>query len=137
MSDYSKKRLIRQQFETFDFGGGADEVFSLRLPKNENGGNMQGQLVNVGVMVTEVINADTAPTVQVGTAADNDAYAKLEIADGTADEDCFDVSDDTDAILNANIPAGTLVEINYTAGSGTSGGAVTGQGMPFLDMYVW
>ena len=134
---YSNKKLIRHMLPLFDFGGASAEIMSLKVPFNEHGVAQKARLVDVAVMVTEVINADVAPTFQVGTAADNDANALLTIDDRTADEACFNTDNDTDAILDEVIDSGTLVELNFTPGSGTAGGAVTGQGIPYLDMYVW
>jgi len=106
----------------FDFGGGAAEVMSIKGPAG-----MKGKLTHIGVSVTEVFAVDTATgKVRVGTAADNDAYGELNIADGTADEAYFSEADDTDAIISADIPADQLIEINLV--NGTDGTAVTGQG---------
>lgn len=137
---YSKKQLVRMTFPEHDFGAGA-EVYSFRLPYDEHGNAQQGRLVNVGVMcITETWANDgdgSAPVggVQIGTADDNDAYAKLVVADATADEDCYDVTDDTDAILDEDIPSGTLVEVNLV--QCTDSGTAAGIGMPFVDFYVW
>jgi len=134
---YSNKHLVRINFPLFDFGGAANEVMSFKIPKDEHGNNQKARLVDVGVMVTEIINADTTePAVLVGTAGDNDAYAQLNITDATADEACFNVDNDANAILNEDIPSGTLVEMNFKFGAETAG-SLTGQGIPYVDMYVW
>lgn len=133
---YSDKQLVRVNLPLFDFGGAAVETMSFRLPNDEHGNAMQGRVVGVGVMVTEVFAADTTPgTVELGTAADADAYAKLSIPDGTADNDCFDVTDDTDAIITEAIASGTLLKVTLT--NGTDASAVTGQGIPYFDIYCW
>ena len=133
---YPDKRLIRMIFDEYDFGNDANEVFSFRLPYDEHGVAQKGRLVNVGVMVTEVFACDsTVASVRVGTAGNNDAFAELNIPDATADEDCYDVSDDTDAILDEDIPADTLVEVNLI--QSTDASSDTGKGIPFIDIYVW
>lgn len=134
---YAEKRMVRTTLPNHDFGAtaGAYEV-AFRLPNDEHGRPMQGQIVKVGVMVTEVFACDTTnATVEVGTAADPDAFAKLVIADGAAAKDCFDETDDTDAIIAKNIPAETLVKVTLT--EGTDGTGVTGQGIPFIDILCW
>lgn len=111
---------------SFDFGGGAAETMSFRIPDE-----MSAELIKIGVMVTETFATDTTTgSVQLGTAADADAYAKLVIPDGTADNDCFDETDDTDAIISANISANSLVRVTLT--NGTDSTAVAGQGVPFF-----
>lgn len=110
----------------FDFGGGAAETMSFRVPAA-----MTAELIKIGVMVTETFADDTTTaSVQLGTAADADAYAKLAIPDGTADNDCFDETDDTDAIISANIAASALVRVTLT--NGTDSGTVAGKGVPFF-----
>jgi hypothetical protein len=107
-----------------DFGAGA-EIFSLNGPTNK-----QGVIREIGVSVTETFACDsTAATVQVGTAADNDAYALLTITDATADEAYFNQADDTDAII-AGIPMNTLVEVNCTQSADSV--AAAGQGIVTL-----
>jgi len=133
---YSKKHLVRMNLPLFDFGGAANEIISFRIPKDEHGNDQQARIVNVGAAITEAIATSSGnATFEVGTAEDNDAYAKLTIPDNSVDEDVIDVSDDTDAILDESIPAGTLGEINLKYGTQASG--LTGQGIPFIDMYVW
>lgn len=133
---YGNKKLVRMVMDEFDFGADANEVYSFRLPYDEHGNAQKGRLVNIGVMVTETFSCNsTVASVELGESGDTDAYAKLEIADGTADEDCYDVTDDTDAILDEDIPSGTLLEVNLTQSTDGSGDA--GKGMPFFDIYVW
>lgn len=133
---YSDKQLVPMIFPAFDFGGDADEVISFRLPPRDNGDAMQGQLVNVAVMVTETFAcATTAASISIGTAADADAYALLTIADETADLDFFDKSDDTDAIISADIAAGTLIQMTLT--QSTDDSADAGIGYPVLYFYAW
>lgn len=133
---YSDKQLVRMTLPLFDFGGGAAETYSFRLPVSDSGVAMQGQLVGIGVMVTEVFATDTTTgSVAVGTAADADAYGILNVPDASADNDCIDATDDTDAIISESIAASTLIRVTLT--NGTDAGAVTGQGIPYVDFYVW
>jgi len=68
--------------------------------------------------------------VQLGTAADANVYAQLNIPDAAADLDFYDETDDTNAIISADIAHDTLLRVTLT--NGTDGTAVTGQGIPFL-----
>lgn len=123
---YDSKLLGTYCFDEFDFGGDANEVFSFRGPTGH-----RGRLIQIGVAVTEEFACSTTPAnIQLGTAADNDAYALLSIPDETADEDFYDQTDDTDAILNADIPADTLLEVNLT--QSTDGSADAGKGKPVI-----
>ena len=132
---YSNKKLIRHTLPLFDFGGGSAEIMSFKVPKDEHGNNQKAKLVDIGVMATEVFETlTTEGSVQVGTAANNDAYGKLNITTATADEACFNVDNDADAILSSSIDAGTLIEVNLTNGTGSG---VTGQGIPYIDLYTW
>lgn len=124
---YDNSQIIDHTvYGNFDFGGGAAEVLSFRGPPGK-----KGKLLNIGVSVVEAFANDaTVASVAVGTAADADAYGLLNIADGVADLDYYDKSDDTDAVIAANIPADQLVQVTLT--NGTDGTAVTGQGIPHV-----
>ena len=110
---------------THDFGAGS-EIFSLRGPTGK-----RGTLQHVAVAVTETFtDTTTQGFVRVGTAADNDAFAELQM--GTAaDEDYWDQTDDTDSIIDAAIPADTLVEVNLVA---PTGGTPAGQGLVLIEI---
>jgi len=110
----------------FDFGADADETMSFRIPDEYT-----AELIKIGVMVTETFACDsTAASVELGTASDSDAYAKLNIADAAADNDCYDETDDTDAIISANIAANALVRV--TLSQSVDGTADAGKGVPFF-----
>ncbi|MCC6918632.1 MAG: hypothetical protein IT548_05475 [Alphaproteobacteria bacterium] len=68
------KAPTRHRFGPFDFGGGADDFFSIISPTGRDG----GILVDYGVEgVTEAFNGDTLdPQLSVGTAADRDKYGE-------------------------------------------------------------
>jgi len=134
---YSNKQLIRINFPSFDFGDTGSETMSFKIPKDEHGNDQKARLVDIGLMVTETFVTTTLEgAIEVGTAGDNDAYGKLNITDSTADEACFNVDNDTDAILDEDIPSGTLVEMNFTCGT-TGAGTLAGKGIPYVDIYVW
>lgn len=135
---YSNKQLIRMNFPSHDFGDtSANEIISFRLPYDEHGNSQKGKLVNTGVMVTEAFINSAAATVTLGTSSTTGAFVSLAIPTGTSDADCYDVSDDTDAIVSEEIAKDTLIQMGMNAGTGTANGAVTGQGRPFVDVYVW
>ena len=128
---YDKVKLVEISLPLFDFGGGAAETYSFRLPTG-----MSAKLVKIGVGVTEVFATDTTlGSVEIGTAADADAYAKLEIPDTSADNDFIDETDDTDAIISKDIDADTLIKVTLT--NGTDSGSVTGQGIPKLSFEMY
>lgn len=122
MSTYDNPVTINHTFGLFDFGGAAVEILSFKGPPGK-----VGVIKQIGVSVIEAFLVDTGVgRVRVGTAADNDAYAELNIPDAVADEAYFSQVDDTDAIKALTIPADQLVEVNLV--NGTDGSGVTGQG---------
>ena len=127
---YDERHFMRATLPNYDFGATADEEYSFRLPTG-----FRAKLIKVGVMVTEdFVSTSTNAFVQLGTAADNDAYAQLEVANGASDIDCYDETDDTDAIISAEIAANTLLEVNLLQ---AYAGSPTGQGMPFFDFELY
>lgn len=95
-----------------DFGAG-DDALAIKAPR----GFSRGRIRDVGVMVTETFTADTtAGYVRLGTAADPDAYAELNM--GTAaDTDYYNTQDDTDAIISADVTS-TQIEVALVAPTG-------------------
>ena len=127
---YDKVKTITYTLDNYDFGATADESFSFRLPTGYT-----GRLVKIGVMVTEAfVSTSTNAFVQLGTASDDDAYGQLEIANGAADVDCYDETDDTDAIIDEDIPADTLLEVNLLQ---AYAGSPTGKGNPFFVFEIF
>jgi len=128
---YSNPKTCVYNFPNMDFGAAAGATtHSLGGPSG-----MKGRLVEVGVAATEVfVTATTLAHVQVGTSADLDAYAKLNIPTASADNTVINSGDDTDAIIDADIPADTCVHVTLTEGTGAS---LTGQGYPYviIDWY--
>ena len=129
---YDNPRSLMYNFPEMDFGATAGAtVHTIAGPLG-----MKGVLVDVGVASSEVFACDaTVAHVQVGTSADADAYGKLQVADGTADNSVFNSVDDTDAVIAADIPANTAIHVTLT--EGTDGTAVTGKGFPYvvIDWY--
>lgn len=112
---YSNPDRRDYAFGAIDFGAGGD-VVSITGPKGK-----KGTLVCIHIAATETFNAvTTQANIQVGTAADPDAYALMNL--GTlADTDSASSDDgttDTNAIIDQNIPADTQVEVTFTAPTG-------------------
>lgn len=119
---YGNADKVVYDFGLVDFGATAGPyVFHIQGPVGR-----AGILRNIQVDTDEIFECDSAaPTVEVGTGSDADAYGKLIIPDDTADEIVFDVRDDTDAIISARIPADGVVVVTCTEGTDAQG--VTGQ----------
>lgn len=117
-------------FPNMDFGAAAGTtVHKIAGPTGK-----VGRLIEVGVVITEAtVFATTLGFVEVGTSADADAYAKLQIANGTANHAVFNTADDTDAIIARNITADTAILVTLTEGTGAG---LTGQGYPYV-MIDW
>ena len=92
----------------------------------------KGRLVDIAVGVTEVFETvTTLAHVQVGKSDDLDAYGKLNIPTGAADNTVVNKLDDPDAIIAADIPAETAVHVTLTEGTGAG---LTGQG--YVSVYI-
>lgn len=124
---YDSLKTMTITLPKYDYGDGATvDTCSCKLPSG-----CAGRLVEIGLMALETFACDnTAASISVGTAADPDAYGKLNIADGTADTDCFTSADDTDAIISAEIPADTQIEI--TPAVGVDSGTEAGMGIGYI-----
>ena len=126
-----------------DFGAGTGTAWSFKGPTGK-----KGILIDVGLFVTETFVDDTAPTagVAIGTSGDADAYALLEVADGTALTDtcievtetfacdsleaCFNVgtSSDADAYCKLNITDGTAITDTFNIQNDTN--AIIAEAIP-------
>jgi len=136
------KMPTRYSFGTFDFGGGADESFSIYGPKGK-----KGRLYDYGVFgITEVMNGDTLdPNIAVGTPADPDAYGEeftLTTATHGADNHAVSIRstyDPTHATFDdyilgqGSIPKDQEVVVKCSAATGAN---LTGMGIPFVDI-IW
>lgn len=130
---YDKPDRQSYSFGVFDFGGAADETFSIRGPKGK-----RGYLRDYGVYgCIEVMNGGTiTPKIAVGTAADPDAYGDELVLHALADNEATSIRmlyAEHDAgfatyMLDRNIPADTEVVVTCTAATGTP----TGQAVPFV-----
>lgn len=138
------KAPTRHRFGLFDFGGGADETFSIISPTGRSG----GILVDYGVEgVIEAFNGDTLdPQMSVGTVADPDLYGE-EITVNPGDNEAESLRSQYETIGSTvsaaklsdyitsdglNIPA-TGAVLKCLASTGAN---LTGQGYPYVDI-VW
>lgn len=120
-------------FASMDFGA-ASGVTEHRIagPRGKT-----GKVREVGVILSEIAAWTTTDgLVNVGTAADIDAYALLSITTATAINTVFSSADDTDAIIKdsngidtVTIPADGAVLVTLTEGTG---GSLTGIGNPYV-----
>ena len=107
-----------------DLGAGVGTAWSFKGPKGK-----KGRIIDVGMHITETFTATTlAGMVLVGTAADPNYYAQLEMG-LAADTDFWNVDDDPDAILIEALPADTQVEVTHSA---PTGGTPAGIGWPVV-----
>lgn len=119
------------QFD-FDWGGAANETFSIQGPKGA-----AGILWDYGVQgVTEVFNGGTVtPKIAVGSTTDADAFAEEMDLQGLADNsgqtarslygDDVAVLYSSTAIVDKQIPADTEVVVTCTAATGSPTGIGT------------
>lgn len=91
-----------------------------------------GRILNVGIAggTTAFACTTTPAALRIGTSANADAYARLNIPDLTATDTVFDIADDTDAIVAEDIPADTQVKIAVAAGVDET--AAAGVAFPFV-----
>lgn len=112
-----------------DFGtGGSSGAISFRGPAG-----MKGRILDLGVCnITEAFAGDTTDgQLLVGTDADTDANALMNIAAGatSAVGDTYNTSNDTDAIIDADLAADTQYEVTCVVGTG---GVPAGIGTPYV-----
>lgn len=128
---YDNPQSLLEKFAIMDFGAAAGvTTHYLATPAGK-----KGNLKDIGVVLTEVTAWTTTDgLVQLGTEADADAYAQLEIASGSLVNTNFNTGDDPDAIIDIEIPADTPLVMRLTEGTG---GSLTGQGKPYvvIDWY--
>jgi hypothetical protein len=123
---YSNPITTRIQSGDVQDLGGTPTAFSFKGPTGK-----KGTIVDIGIEVTETFACDsTEASFQVGTTGDADAYCKLNITDGTAITNTFNIQNDTDAIIAEAIPADTQIECLPVAG--TDGTSVAGQGYTYV-----
>ena len=101
------------QWHLHDFGAGA-AAHEVKGPLGR-----RGRLKFISCNTSETFNAVTTPGyVRVGTAGDNDAYAELNFATAAADITFDSDRDDTNAIIDGDIPADTDVVVNFVSPTG-------------------
>lgn len=112
---FGPPRTITYNLGLIDFGDTTDVDMAVKGPKDAD----YGELIDVGVAVTEVFNEPTTPAyVRLGTATDPDAYAELNMGTAAA-TDYYNTRDDPDAIINSKIPGDVQVEVAMIAVTGT------------------
>lgn len=117
---YDNGIVVTYSFGEHDFGAGGDAL-AIKPPT----GYTRGRILDVGVMVTETFTNTTTPGyVRIGTATDADAYAELNMG-VAADTNYYNTLDDTDAIIEADIPSATQLEVALVA---PTGGTPAGKG---------
>lgn len=110
---YDNPEVITYVLPAVDFGAGTTN-HAIKGPN----GKSRGRLLDVGVAVTETFNQVTTQAfVRIGTSGDADAYAELQMAAAAA-TDFFNTQDDTNAIINADIPDATQLEVACIAPTG-------------------
>jgi hypothetical protein len=110
---YDNALTVTYVLPAVDFGAG-DSAHAIKPPY----GYTRGRIMDVGVAVTETFtNTTTAGYVRIGTATDADAYAELNMGVAAA-TNFYNTADDTDAIIEADIPAATQLEVACIAPTG-------------------
>ena len=123
------RRAPFSEIRTYNFPlqdlGAAAEVFSFRGPLDKD-----GVILQIGGAVVETFACDnTAAALLVGTAADANLFAQLNIPDATADLVFWSEENDPDAILT-RIPKNTLVQ--FSGQNGVDAGTEAGMVIPIL-----
>jgi hypothetical protein len=126
---YDNPSTVTFSFGAHDFGAG-DGAKSFKLPKG-----YRGRLIDVGITnITEAFtNTTTAGFVRVGTDADADKYAQLN-AGTTGIGDTVNTVDDTDAIIDPDLPADTQIEVALVA---PTGGTPAGIGEAYVVVEIF
>jgi hypothetical protein len=128
---YSNPKIVTYQSPVEkDLGDGAVvTAWSFKGPD----ATKKGKLIDIGIHCTETFACDSTPaSISVGTAADADAYGKLNIPDATAITDTYNSQSDTDAVISSAIPAGAQVEVLPAVGVDASTEA--GKGYEFVTV---
>ena len=118
---------MKEEFLFCPLGGSGEIGMNMNLFSYGKTDNQKWVIVDIGVTFAD----DTLEACfNVGTSSDADAYCKLNITDGTAITDTFNIQNDTNAIIAEAIPADTQIECLPVAG--TDGSGVTGQGYTYV-----
>jgi len=111
------QQRITYNWTGMDFGVGADVASSFQGPKG-----MVGKIKDIIAVGTEVFT--DGGLIKIGTTGDDDAYASAALGTLAATDTFVATQDDTDAIIESNLPADTQVEVVFgkvTAGAGGTG----------------
>jgi hypothetical protein len=141
MSGYDAPKQQSYNFGSHDFGAGAG-AHAIQRPV----GMVSGRVAEIHVgPITEVFNAVTTPGyVRIGTAADADKFAELNMG-AAAVSDGYGTNDDPDAVKDA----GKFIDLNRDGDSGAcldqlevtfvapTGGTPTGIGVVAVMMEWW
>lgn len=123
---YEQPMQAMYNFASMDFGAAAGTtIHRISGPTGH-----VGKLREIGVCLSEAtVFATTLGFVEVGTAADADAYGKLQIPTASAINTTVNTADDTDAVIASSIPADTCILVTLTEGTGAG---LTGIGNPYV-----
>jgi hypothetical protein len=126
---YDNPSTVTISFGSYNFASGAG-ARSFKLPKGK-----RGRLIDVGITnVTVAFTNTTTPAyVRVGTLTDADAYAQLN-AGTVGIADTVNTVDDTDAIINKDLPADTQFEVALVP---PTGGTPAGTGEAYVVVEIY
>jgi hypothetical protein len=114
---YTERKTISYNLGVIDYGAGT----VARKIKGPSG--MTGRIVDAHLDVSETFNSvTTSALLTAGTSTDADAFLNLDIGDAAVDT-VMTATEQTGALIEANIPADTLV---YVAGVAPTGGTPAG-----------
>lgn len=106
-----------------DFGAGGLTDSLIIGPKGKRGRLVDIELFNI----TEAFTADTTPGyVRVGTSGDADAYAEMSCGTAAIKAAYRASQNDTDAIINADLPADTAIYVDLVAPTGGMPAGIAG-----------
>ena len=128
MAQYDNPKTLTIPLGSVNFG--SNSASSFKLPKG-----MRGRLVDIAVIGTTLFTAvSTGAFVNIGTTADPDAYASLGSLGALAATDTFNTVNDPTAIIDADLPADTQIEVSFVA---PTGGSPAGVGLVYVVVDVY
>jgi hypothetical protein len=122
---YATGQVERYTFPVHDFGAGALSNQGIIGPKGK-----RGRILDFGVAAISEAFTDTTTSAKLmlGTNADADAYGLLDLGTTAIGDDCR-ASFVKGAIIDADLPADTQIELTGTA---PTGGTPAGIGAPYV-----
>jgi hypothetical protein len=132
---YDRPNRIKYSFGVHDFGGSADETYSVFGPKGK-----KGRIWDYGVEgVIEIFNGGSVtPKIAIGSPADHDAYGDDLVLHALADNSATSIRILYDEIADAANFALYMLERDIAANAEVvvscivATGSPTGQGVPFV-----